>query len=242
MARRKNNRFRRRRRARRGVRKTGSAQKASLTFSSRSSAMTVRGNTILPAQLLTRLPYADLVQTSTTTTVPGIYTYRVNSMFDPDKSGAGFYPTGRDELRVLYQSYVCFGVAYDILCINMSDTVPARVAVMATSVDQAWSTFQEVASQPNCSKSIILGTLDGSNATGQLKGYISMAAIKGVPKKTVSTDDLYRALWTSSPDTVGFLQIIHGNLDGASTTDVHYEVHLKYFIRAFDLKPLTQTS
>lgn len=213
-----------------------------MRFASRSSAMTVRGNSILPAQLITRLPYADLVQTSTTLTSPGIYTYRVNSLVDPDKTSAGFYPTGRAELKELYQSYVVFGVAYDILAINMSDTVPARVAIMATSVDETWATFQEAASQPNCSKSVVLGTLDGSASTGQLKGYISMAAIKGVPKATVSTDDLYRALWTAAPDAVGYLQIIHGNLDGSSTTDVHYEVHLKYFVRAFDLKPLSQTA
>ena len=204
--------------------------------------MTVRGSTILPAALITKLPYSDLVQVTTTLTSPSIYTYRVNSLFDPDKTGAGFYPLGRTELKELYQSYVVFGVAYDILAINMSDSVPARVCIMGTATEETWSTYQEANAQPNASRSVVLGTLDGGNSTARMKGYISVAATFGVPKKAVSTDDLYHASFTASPTNTSYLQIIMGNLDGSSAADVHYEVHLKYFTRVFDLKPLAQTA
>lgn len=233
---------RRRRRPRRGIRKRSGLNTSTLTFANRPSAMTVRGTTILPSALITKLPYSDLVQVTTSLTSPSIYTYRVNSLFDPDKTGAGFYPLGRTELNVLYKSYVVFGVGYDILAINMSDSVPARVCVMGTSTEETWSTYQEANAQPSCSKSCVLGTLDGGNSTARLKGYISVAAAFGVPKKTVSLDDLYHAGFSQNPTNMAYLQIIMGNLDGSSAADVHYEVHLKYFTRIFDLKPLAQTS
>ncbi len=245
MGRKRNRRNRRRtnrRSAYRGVRKRSGLNTSSLVFANRPSVMTVRGNTILPASLITRLPYSDLVQRSTTLTSPDIYSFRVNSIFDPDKTGAGYFPLGYSELNQIYQSYVCFGVSYDILAINMSDNVPARVCIIGTSTDQTWSTYQEANSQVNASKSCVLGTLDGGNSTARMKGYIGVAACFGVPKKTVSLDDLYRAAFGSSPANQPVMQIVMGNLDGSATTDVHYEIHLKYFVRCYDLKPLTQSA
>ena len=233
---------RRKRRRTRGVTKRSSIHTSTLKLRGRSSGVTIRGNTILPQQLRTVLPYADLIQTSTTLTNPGIYTYRINSLFDPDKTGAGMFPTGREELKDLYFKYLVFGMSYDITCINMSSVVPIRACVVASSTDSVWSTFQEVQSQPNASKPIILGTLDGGNAVGKLRGYISVANTQGVPRKTVSIDDTYSALWGANPAEVSFLQIVHGNLDGSATTDLHMEVALKFYIRAYDLQPLAQTS
>lgn len=229
-------------RSRRGISKRSSLRTTSLRLRGRSSGVTIRGNTILPQQLRTVLPYADLVQTGTTLTQPGIHTFRVNSLFDPDLTSAGMFPTGREELKGLYEKYVVFGMSYDIICINMSSTIPARICTVAQSENTVWSTFQECQSQPNASKPVILGTLDGGNAVGRLKGYISVANTFGIPKKAVSQDEEYHALWTASPANVSFMQIVHGNLDGSSTTDVHMEVSLRFYIRAFDLKPLSQTS
>lgn len=234
--------FRRRQRRKRAVTKRASIHTSTLRLRGRSSAVTIRGNTVLPQQLRTVLPYADLIQTSTTLTAPGIYTYRVNSLFDPDKTGAGMFPTGRQELQDLYYRYVVFGMSYDIVCINMSSVVPIRVCVVASATDSVWSTFQECQSQPNASKPVIMGTLDGGNAVGRLKGYISVANTQGVPKKTVSIDDTYSALWGANPSEISYLQIVHGNLDGSATTDLHMEVSFRFYIRAFDLKPLSQTS
>ncbi len=227
---------------RRGIRKRAGLNTSSTSFANAPSKITIRGTSILPEILLTRLPYADLVQTSTVTTAPGIYTYRINSIFDPDKTGTGFFPTGYTELNNLYASYVCFGISYDIIAINMSDTVPARVCIVGTADDKTWATYQEAASQPYSSKSIVLGTLDGGNSVGRMKGYVSVANVHGVPPRVVSSDDLFHALFAGSPANTGFMQIVHGNLDGSSTTDVHYEISIKYFVRIFDLKPLTQTS
>lgn len=236
-------RYRRRRRpARRGIRKSAGLSTANTTFSNRPSTVTVRGNSILPEQIMTRLPYADLIQTSTTTTVPGIYVFRVNSIFDPDLSSGGEFPLGRDQLHALYNNYVCFGVSYDITVINMSDTAPARVLVIADTANTSWTTFQEAATQPSASKSVVLGTLDGGRSTARLRGYISVAAVFGVPKKAVSIDDTYKAPFTGNPENTAYMQIVHGNLDGSSLTDVHYEVHLKYHVRVSDLKSLAQTS
>lgn len=233
---------RRKRRRTRGISKRSTIRTTSLRLRGRSSGVTIRGNTILPQQLRTVLPYADLVQTGTTLTAPGIHTFRVNSLFDPDLTSAGMFPTGRQELKTLYEKYVVFGMSYDIVCINMSSTIPIRVCTVAQSENTVWSTFQECQSQPNASKPVILGTLDGGNAVGRLKGYISVANTFGIPKKSVSTAEEYHALWTASPANVSYMQVVHGNLDGSSTTDLHMEVALRFYIRAFDLKPLAQTS
>lgn len=232
----------RKRRRTGGITKRASINTSTLRLHGRASGVTIRGNTVLPEKLRTVLPYADLLQTSTTLTTPGIYTFRVNSLFDPDLTGAGMFPTGRQELQGLYTKYVVFGMSYDIVCINMSSVVPIRACVVASATDSVWSTFQECQSQPNASKPIILGTLDGGNAVGRLKGYISVANTQGVPKKTVSIDDTYSALWSANPFTTSYMQIVHGNLDGSATTDLHMEVALKFYIRAYDLKPLAQTS
>ncbi len=231
-----------RRRNRRGVRKRGSLTSSHMRYGGKPTTMTVRGNTILPEKLRTVLPYADLVQVSTTTTGISKYVYRVNSIFDPDLSGTGYYPTGRDELAALYTNYTVFGIGYDITAINMSDTVPARVCVIGSGEDGTYATFQEAQSQPNASKPVILSTMDGGTPTAKLSGYISVAQCRGVRPATVSSDDLYSAAFGASPVNVAFFHILHANLDGVNTTDVHYEIGLKFYVRCTDLKQLTQTT
>lgn len=232
------------RRARRklGVRKRASLNTTRMRFGRAPSTMTVRGGTILPQKLRTVLPYADLIQRTAGTTAVDKYVYRFNNLYDPDLTGTGYFPTGRDQLRNLYEKYTVFGVAYDITAINMSDTVPARVCVMGTGTDDTYNTFQEASSQPNASKPIILSTMDGGCPTGKMTGYLSVASCRGVPPGQVSADDLYTANFTAGPTNEAFLQILHSNLDGSSNTDVHFEVNLKFYMRVSELKTLTQTA
>lgn len=231
------------RRARRkvGVRKRARLNTTSMRYGRAPTTMTVRGNTILPQKLRTCLPYADLIQRQASATGVDKYVYRFNNLYDPDLTGTGYYPTGRDQLRALYTKYTVFGVAYDITAINMSDTVPARVCVMGTGTDDTYNTFQEASSQPTASKPIILSTMDGGCPTGKMTGYLSVAACRGVPPGQVSDDDLYTANFTAGPTNEAFLQILHSNLDGSSNTDVHFEVNLKFYLRVSELKTLAQT-
>jgi hypothetical protein len=108
--------------------------------------------------------------------------------------------------------------------------------------DGTYATFQEAQSQPNASKPVILSTMDGGRPTGRLAGYMSVAQCRGVRSQTVSSDDLFSAQFGASPVNIAFLHLIHANLDGVNTTDVHYEIGLKFYLRVTDLKPLTQTS
>lgn len=234
-------RVRRRRARKRGIRKRAGINTSSTRWANRPSRVVIKGSSIIPEQMITRLPYSSLVQTSTSLTNVSTQTFR-SSIFDPDLTGAGFFPLGYTELKDLYTKYVCYGISYDILAVNMSSTVPARICVLGANLNTAWNTFQEAASQPGASKALILGVLTGSNNVVRQKGFMSVANVNGVNKSTVQTDDLYRAAFTANPPNTGYLQILHSNLDGSATTDVHLQIHLKMYIKAFDLKALTQTS
>lgn len=226
---------------RRGIKKRSTLRHAKTVFHTKASKAVIRGSSVLPEVLITRLPYASLLTRSATTTQVDHYTFRT-SMFDPDLTGGGFFPTGREELNTLYNRYICYGLSYNIQLVNMSATVPARVCIVGNNEDTTWTTFQEAASQPNASKTIILGVMTGGNNVIRQSGYLSTAGTNGVSKSTVTNDDLYRSLFSASPDRMGYLQILHSNMDGSATTDVHMTVNIKLYVKCFELKPLRQTS
>lgn len=53
--------------------------------------------------MFVKLPYVENIQLSSGLSgAPGFYVFRMNSCYDPNKSGTGYQPTGFDQYSVLY--------------------------------------------------------------------------------------------------------------------------------------------
>lgn len=214
------------------VRRENQPNRASTTYSGESRLVN-RGYDILPDLYFVKLPYQELIETSTTTTGVSGYTFAVNSIYDPNVSGTGHQPLGHDQLATLWERYTVFGVKYDIKAVNMSST-PCRVCTVVYDSSHTFTTFEDASEQPKASKTMILGGSNGGNDVLTFEGYISTAAAAGVPKTVIRDDDLWSASFGANPAKMPLFSIMHANLNGVSTTDVHYVVTLIYYVRLKD--------
>lgn len=196
-------------------------------------------NVIVPDKLLLQLPYSEMIMRTTSTTAVDKYTFNMNSLYDPNKTGTGHQVMSLDQWANFYEQYIVKGFSYEIQVINMSDSVPARVITWVGDDDTAWGNFETVSEQPNSSDATLLGTLDGGHNVKVLKGYVDLAKISAQTNEQYSGDDLNNAYFSQSPSKSLFFQICHATLDGSSTTDVHYEVKLRYDSMLFNRKALS---
>ncbi len=87
----------------------------------------------LPNKTRTKLVYAQFVSVSAVQQITGKYTFRANSIFDPDLTGAGHQPKFRDQLALYYSKYRVLGCSIkvsDIVIGTAASTPAMRIGVV----------------------------------------------------------------------------------------------------------------
>ncbi|WP_445779482.1 hypothetical protein, partial [Shewanella sp.] len=58
-----------------------------------------------PATMVARLTYSAVINIDANTVSPGYHLFRANGIFDPDYTGIGHQPYGRDTYASIYNHY-----------------------------------------------------------------------------------------------------------------------------------------
>lgn len=77
-----------------------------------------------PDRLRTKLHYCDVINLAASAGNPGLWQFRMNSLFDPDYTGTGHQPQWFDQLSAVYAFYRVLGSKITVTFIpgNVSDT------------------------------------------------------------------------------------------------------------------------
>jgi len=165
------------------------------------------------------------------------YIFNLNSTYDPDRTGSGHQPYGRDTYAALYNSYRVFAVQYKIY-FSSNTVTSCRGALMwntATSAINNYGLINEFPKSRTC--------IYGVNAPRTLSGHLTLANIVGVTKTQYKTDDRYAAVVGANPAQYLCLHIFNSDNDGdALASDVgQIRVELKYFVEWFDPVDMSQS-
>uniref|UniRef100_UPI004047FF53 hypothetical protein n=1 Tax=Aliarcobacter sp. TaxID=2321116 RepID=UPI004047FF53 len=195
----------------------------------------------LPDRYFTKLRYSELAGATYSQAAgsPATYQFRINSIYDPNYTGTGHQPLGHDELGALYNRYRVYGMRYKITFINRSTSYQAECALQLRPNVSAHTSMDTVFEAPY-SKKCIVG-IEGGSSIKVLKGYASVAKIRGVSKKTVSADDTYQAQVGANPSVEPILTIYVRNNDATVDLFMAFRVELEYFVCFFDRKILNQS-
>lgn len=74
----------------------------------------------IPIGTRARLRYVDNIQMSSASGVMGTHFFRANSIYDPDFTGTGHQPMGRDEMANYFNHYVVVGAKLTVEWLNAS--------------------------------------------------------------------------------------------------------------------------
>jgi len=164
--------------------------------------------------------------------------YNLNSIFDPDQSGGGHQPLGRDQFATLYNRYRVLKARVKIMFANAdASTQPHLGGVVADNSTSAYTDFDLAAEQQGG-----YTTLFTEAAPVTIIRKYDLAKITGVTK-TAYKDDRFQALMSASPAEAICIHVVFAKVFGgvAASGAVEFRVQIDYTTELFDPLPLASS-
>lgn len=141
------------------------------------------------------------------------YLFRLNSLYDPDQTGVGNQPYYFDQMAALFNKYCVYGVNVKATFLVNSGT-NAVLGFKAQPDTSSLSDASLALERPE-NKTVILAPGQRS-VTSQR--YFALNQLFGVRKETILDENDYKAVPTTNPLNVHYLQVYAGPTDNATTT------------------------
>lgn len=177
-----------------------------------------------PDVLAVKLVYND-VRSVTAVINEGVYTYRMNSVFDPDFTGVGGQPEGFDQLKALYSRYRVLALGVTVTATSLTSG-NAGVIAMAPSENSALSTTAEQLGGLRNSRTAEYafgGGIAKMNATYHIGSLLSLSDASALASSNLD------APVSGNPAFQQYLWI--QNRDSAATGAILLGVRLTYYVR-----------
>jgi len=192
------------------------------------------GRTLNPVaqRAIVKMKYSEAVATGT----DGLYTFNLNSVFDPNRTGIGHQPYGHDTFATLYNRYRVISCGWRIQCLVPSSGNAVNVGCLPANEVLLFTTVSEMRENPRAK--YITQSPGGGALTLHGKSYIP--SLVGRTKAQYMADDRYQAQVGSSPSELAILNIITtSNVDVPLQATI--QVVLEYTVEWFDVKHLNQS-
>lgn len=179
-----------------------------------------------------KMKYSDTFQL--TAAGGSVYRFNLNSIFDPNRSGVGHQPYGRDQFATLYNRYRVFKATYTLTFFNSTNAV--KVAVCPANIEMGAGTVSEIIENPQSK----WGVQMPGGAQKIVKGVVNLAALTGRTSAQYMADDRYQALMTESPLEALILNVF-GQTIGDTAITIDCAINITYHVELFDRNSIAQS-
>lgn len=186
----------------------------------------------IPARQIVRMKYAEAFETNVANAYN--FTFNLNSIYDPNRTGTGHQPYGHDQLALLYNRYRVIGCRYVVQAYSGSS--PIRFGILPANEVKSVGTVSELIENPRAQYKL---QIPGGN-TQVIKGNAYIPAITGRSKTQYMSDDRYQASFGASPAELAILNICALTMAEVGVT-VQFQITLEYLVEVFDVIPLGQS-
>jgi len=175
--------------------------------------------------------YNQLLQS----TVAGDQVFSLNSVYDPDITGLGHQPYGRDTYAALYNRYRVFAVSGSVSSSCLSGQT-GIVSLVATNSAALLTNQTLVSEMPHSRKQLI--------AVGQVKTMkfkFNLPRINGSTSTAYKSDDRFQSLVNNNPTEIMCMHLLSTDALGGPTTTLYNDITINYHVEWFDPVPLAQS-
>ncbi len=188
---------------------------------------------IVPDKVLVRMPYGEMIE-RTPGSVTDYYTFRMNSTFDPDFTGVGHQPLGRDQFAgVLYNKYRVHSVKLWVAFSELNSGPCPCLHYVYPSNRYNLSSITDVLEQP-----LIKYKVSGDPNYGfpcTLQGSWKLWDVWGKPRDEYLSDDITGAAFGANPAEAFTVDIGVGTMDRITTiTKWRFAIRIEYMVEWFD--------
>ncbi len=167
-------------------------------------------------------------------------TYSANDLFDPNVTGTGHQPMGRDQLFVIYEHAVVMGskAAITWLPEGVSNTIPAVIIAFKNRTSNTLTTkaLSTVLEQRNRRGYQIGGLLNAEGMTSFNQTFINFSPRKDLGiKDPIDESGLYNTS-TAGPTIPYFFEVYALSIAGNDPGKINFIITIDYLCKFFDLK------
>lgn len=165
------------------------------------------------------------------------WTFRVNSLFDPDFTGAGSQPVGYDQFSALYGRYDVHSVRFEIQYANLT-SLPARIGYYLTPQSTLPAAPSIWCVQPY-GRAAVVGPVGSGKDVVSLRGSSTLFKELGVTKRQFIDEADFSATTSTSPARVLYLHLYTTSLAAAGAANVAFALRIWYTSELSQLVNLT---
>lgn len=185
--------------------------------------------------MITKLEYRDNIRADI---VGGgsFYDWRLNSIYDADKTGTGHQPLWHDQYQAIYSKYRVFACKYELKFVLINGSSPCEVVAFSTPAISPTTSIDEAREQNRTTNKVV--PADPSNVT-VLRGNINLSKLRGETRTGFIGDELNSAAFGNNPLNTATLRLLMRTFDqNASSFAVTSK--LVYYVELYDrVNPLT---
>lgn len=185
-----------------------------------------------PQRMVAKLVYFTSGQLYNTSGIFQNQLMNLNSLYDPDRSGIGHQPLGRDQWAIWYNRYRVFKVDYIITLANLD---PDQAAMCAIVNQNGIPTYTDDAAfeQPGAYVQT-LSPRDGGLSRVVVKASVYLPRLNGKTPSAYKANDDTQALMGASPSEVLTQAIVAAPVIANSEVNVGYTIKYVYHCELFD--------
>lgn len=177
-----------------------------------------------------RLKFADVFQytISVTGTLQMMRGYQ-SSAFSPRTDGDAHQPMWFDQYApTFFSSYRCYGVSYVVVIANKNSSGTWWASVRPQNSSTAETSLQSLLERSDA-RVHQAGPFDSSKSAVSIRGYMSVAKVRGQNHLDVATDMTYQAFYNANPSRMAYLlTYISANNTGTFDVTVRLKYHLEF--------------
>lgn len=200
-----------------------------------------------PKSMTTVLKYVQTVTLDAGASgVPAQYNFRANSIYDPDLTGTGGQPMGRDQFEIIYDHYTVIGARMKVKFFTTGDYKQNVAMWVGGRLQDAASTYSNLPyllEQPGTKgKMMMTGTYDGRQTTDLTLKYSPKKMFK-LGKGSVVGNTRICAQQGANPVEDAIFSIIAVQPDGSTVDPVPISalVQIEYIVCFTEQRPLNRS-
>lgn len=203
----------------------------------RRSAVIRRAPGMLGKTFKQRFRYCDQIELNATSGVPAVYSFRANSLFDPDYTGTGHQPIGFDQLMNFYTHYTVIGAKLTATFVSSSNNATQGAAICGIELSGSstpTTTLNDIFEQGNTS----YRTMTNSAAIGKVTVRKGVGMSKFLGQKVLNEDANAGTVGASPSELVWFHVFVAPTDVGISTFTTNIQIRLDQVAVLHEPKPL----
>lgn len=155
------------------------------------------------------------------------YTFRLNSIYDPDFTGIGHQPMTHDQLTPLFERYCVTGCRYKVVATCADAGGAPFVAVQATDDVSVPTVLSTIVEQGQTDwRALAYG---GPNVQ-VFEGFVSLPKLVGKDFTSYLNSPDYSTAVGTNPQDNAYLNIYAGDLGSGEGPNVNFAIELQYTV------------